>query len=736
MKVFRWYQITLAVIFAITQVVPRESAAQESTGIGDVLEEIVVTARKREESLQKVPLSVTAFSAQQIQDAKIDHVQDFINLTPNMTTVIVDQPGTSFTTIRGITQVRNQEPPMAIIVDGVEQSSRIQFTQELFDLESIEVVRGPQGSLYGRNAIGGAILIQTKQPTNEYARNIRISYGKDYDYRVQGSFSGPIIEDKLLFRVAAKYQNREGYFHNRYLDEKVDAFEDVTVRALLKAYFSDELSLNLRANIVRSDSGCVNFRWSVANLTPDGLAWDGTFDFSRQDANLVDRNYNQRILCNSNRDIDELSAIIDYDLDWAKLTSITSYARIEEAEGGEQAPYTSTLTLSGLDGFQSQFVDISTLSEEIRLTSNLDQQLRWQVGAYFLSSDLFLSTSVSTDIGHPYRRLEKDPAFSDPRNPTTSWSADDNDNFAWAVFANVDYDISENLELFIGVRYDEDQREQSVDPRNTAGEPGSFNEETTSEIQPKVSLKFQMSENVSIYGSWGRGFRSGQFNQNGITEAAAAVGIPGVSLFAPSEVADTFEFGLKSRWMNDRLQFNGSIFRTEDENAPYFVFLAAIGAQVLVPIEQVDIFGGEIELLAIISDALDIYASVGVLDSEIKEYAIDPANVGNKAPYTPDVTFNFGGQYRKEINDRLGFYARVDYEHRGEQFWTTENLFPRDSLDLVGLRVGFENPEGNWSLIASVNNVTDVIYNEEWVGGGFSFPAPPRTWAVDLNYKF
>ena len=731
----RFYLIfSISIISALTSFGTTSSLAQSANEL--ILEEIVVTARKRGELLQEVPLSVSVFTARQIQDARIDHVEDFIGMTPNMSTVVVASPGTSFTTIRGITSVRNNEPPMATIVDGVQQSNRIQFTQELFDLESIEVVRGPQGTLYGRNAIGGAIIIKTQQPTNEFRRNIQLSYGRDEDYRVQGSFSGPIIEDKLLFRIAAKYQNRDGYFKNRYLGKEVDSFEDLTIRGLLKTQLNDQLSADIHANIVRSDAGCTNFRWQAANLTPDGLAWDGTFDFTRLDANLVDRDYNQRVLCDSNRDIDEIALKIDYDVGWGTITSISSYARIEEYEGGEQAPYTTLTSLFGLDGFQTQYIDIDTWSEEIRLTSNQDQRIRWLAGAYFLSTDRFISTTVSTDMGSPLVRLERDPFFDDPGNPTTSWNADDNDNFAWAVFFNADYEITDNLVLSAGIRYDEDEREQTVDTRNTVGIPGIVNKETASEVQPKVSLNYTFNDDISAYFSWGRGFRSGQFNQNGLDVVAASIGLNGVELFAPSEVAETFEAGFKSELLNNRLRLNGSVFYTEDENAPYFVFLAGIGAQVLVPINEVEMVGGEVEILARITENIDMYAAVGVLDSEIKEYAVDPNQVGNEAPYIPEITFNIGAQYRTDVNDWLGIFARIDYEHRGEQFWTTENLFPRESLDLVHVRLGFEGADDSWSLIASINNITDLVYNAEWVGGGFSHPAPPLTWAVDLSYRF
>ena len=165
--------------------------------------DIIVTARYREERLQDVPIAVTAFSQEQIKDAKIDRVGDFINLTPNVTITQSESSGLSQISIRGITQVRNSEAPVAVVVDGVLQNNPRQFATELIDLASIEVLRGPQGALYGRNATGGAIIITTVQPTNDFAGHVRAGYATGNEYVGEASIMGPIVPDKLLFRIRA-----------------------------------------------------------------------------------------------------------------------------------------------------------------------------------------------------------------------------------------------------------------------------------------------------------------------------------------------------------------------------------------------------------------------------------------------------------------------------------------------------------------------------------------------------
>src|SRR6185436_20053920 len=166
--------------------------AQSNTASSDVLEEIVVTARKRDESLHDVPVAVNAFGAAEIQSAGIERPQDFIALTPNVTMVQTQNQGTSFITVRGISQARNSEPSVAVLIDGVAMSNPSAFNQELVDIESIQVLKGPQGALYGRNAIGGAVIIQTKQPGDEISGKITLGYDSGPGYTVRAGVGGPI----------------------------------------------------------------------------------------------------------------------------------------------------------------------------------------------------------------------------------------------------------------------------------------------------------------------------------------------------------------------------------------------------------------------------------------------------------------------------------------------------------------------------------------------------------------
>lgn len=236
------------------------------TGGGNAdMGEIVVTARMRAESQMTAPVAVTAFTSKMIESAGINRPNDFISLSPNVSFTEAQDAGTSFLTIRGITQVRNGEPSVALVIDGVAQASPSVITQELFDIAQIEVLKGPQGALYGRNSIGGAIVITTKQPTNDYAGWLRLGAGNGGLMKAQGSISGPIVRDKLLFSAAASLISDSGLLENVYLNKKADPYRDRSFHAMLRWVASDNVTVDLRGGYTHTTGGALNY---VINSTP------------------------------------------------------------------------------------------------------------------------------------------------------------------------------------------------------------------------------------------------------------------------------------------------------------------------------------------------------------------------------------------------------------------------------------------------------------------------------------
>ena len=226
-----------------------------------VLEEVVVSARKRAESLADSPISVKAFTESEIRSAGIETPQDFVDLTPNATLVQTQNAGNAFLNIRGVSQARNSEMSAAVLIDGVLMSNPTQLNQQLFDIEQIEVLRGPQGALYGRNAIGGAITINTKAPGDEFEGRVEVGADNGPGYRVRGTIGGPVGDSgNLKYRLSGSWYDTEGYIDNEYLGEKADPVEDTSARLRVLWDVSDTFSADFRLSYSMLETQALYFR--------------------------------------------------------------------------------------------------------------------------------------------------------------------------------------------------------------------------------------------------------------------------------------------------------------------------------------------------------------------------------------------------------------------------------------------------------------------------------------------
>ena len=725
-----------------------------------VLQEIIVTARGRDENIQNVPISETELSANQIANAGLKNVADAIAMVPNVSIVESQSSGTSFLTIRGLTQVRNSEMPVAVVVDGVQMTNPQQFNEELYDIQSIEVLRGPQGALYGRNASGGAILITTSQPENTPSGYADVSYGTGDERTAQGAIGGALTDNVLLVRVAGSFTDRNGYFQNEFLHTTADPFHNESFRGTLAWHASDALRFDALVSHLRDHGSAGNFQFQGATLNPNCTVASLSFT-APVDANQVSRTfcaYNRGL---GLRDIDDASLKATYVLPQVTITAIAAHDKTEDYEAYSQFPYAASINYQPfpgvpyyVNGTSTQYFYTKGNSYELRFTSPTDRRLRWLAGVYGLVTDRFVSTEVGRDTGTGIAYLTTDPLFNSPDNPTESWLADNNHNVATAAYANLDYDVTSRLEVSFALRYDRERQRQLVDYRQalapipTAVPPGCTANTpfdctryaTYAATQPKVSVTYHVNAQSVVYGSVGEGFRSGQFNQNGVAAAALAAGQAGVSDQIGKELTRSEELGYKANFWNQRVRLDAGAYHTTVSNSPYFVFIGAVSAQVLVPINKVSINGGELELRLLPLRGLETYVGVGVTHSRIDSYAVDPALVGNRAPYVPDHTLNAGVQYTVSIRDGLDLLLRGDYTGLGPQYWDVQNDTARNAVNLLGLRAELNGVVGNgtstWSLAISADNVTDALYNAEFVQGGYVAPAPPRVFRVEARYAF
>nr|VFJ78723.1 MAG: iron complex outermembrane recepter protein [Candidatus Kentron sp. FW] len=645
-----------------------------------MLEEVSVTAEKRVEKLQDVPISVTAFSANEIVEAGIEDTQDFINLTPNVTLVDMYSIGATQTAIRSITQLNNGDSPIAIVVDGVPQNSQKQFKQELFDIERIEVLRGPQGAAYGRNAVGGAVNIVTKGPTNEQEGYIKTGVFNGNGKTVSGAIGGPLVKDILLYRLAGSYKDTDGLIDNTYLNTEIDFYESTDLRAQLRWLATDNFSLDLRYETSDLDGGAI---------PSTNIAGGGTTDHSD-----IFINPGTNTLGRGERNIDSFTAKADADFSAGTLTYILGYTDMGEWYVGD-GDFTSTGNV-----LQDQDIDIELLSHELRWTSPDEQPLRWIAGGFHQGTDRRVKSVYQNFVN-------------------------DNDNTAWALFGQAEYDLTSRLELSGSLRYDRDERKQT----------SASLEETFDAWQPRVALTYALTDDNIVYATYGTGFRSGGFNADG-------------TVFQ-DETLTNYEIGSKNTFFNRRLIVNGAVFFSKSDDFQYFFLdFNRNGVQVIDNIDKVDILGGELEFQGLVTNDLQVFGGIGISDTEIKKFQAFPNQVGNHTPYSHQYTLNLGAQYGGFRIGPMDGTLRLDMERRGTKYWHTDNAESQEPITFFNARLILER--GDLQVSFWGKNLGDEKYYTEYFDFNSVYNPPagwdrnadsgalgqPRSFGVDVRYDF
>ena len=730
-KAALWTRALLAgSISALAMVIATPAQAQDTPPAAEAETDpnaIVVTALRRDTRLQDTPAAITAFDAKAIDAAGIDKPADFIGLTSNVQLIETQNVGNAFVIIRGITQNRNSEPSVAVVVDGVQQVNAAQFNQELFDIEQIEILKGPQGGLYGRNAIGGAIVITTKDPTDQLEGRFMAGIDNGFGYTIRAGLSGPLA-DTLKFRVSGSWRDTDGYIPNTFLGQDADPVRDFSVRAKLLWQPTDNFSADLRG--------------FVSILKTQAFYYNIVTDVN--DVSLPVRVNNAGI---DNRDIYNVSLKLDYQADWGSIRSVTSYDKVSEILTGDAfdflpIPESLLFRFFGFDLNQSQFLDVRAISEDLRISSPDNQPFEWSLGTYLIHTDRYISTGNLVDTGNGVTAVFRTPS-TNPLNPQATFLADSQDNFAWAIYGGLGYEFSKQLRIDGSLRYDRDNRSNTtltpaafipVVTGFPAGIPGQVRNRSFSSWQPKVTVTWQPIKNLTIYGGYSRGFRSGGFNQTGVGAVAAGTGVVGVGDIYQAEIADTVEIGLKSSLFDNLMTFNASAYTTSSRNGYFFVFLAANSTQNLGNVPSARLRGFELETAIHPARGLDLNAGLGVTYSEITSFP-DATVIGNEAPFISRYTLNVGGQYETRINGGdLKVRGRIDYRRIGRTWFDVTNSTSRNPVDLVNTRISLDG--GQWTLSAFADNLFDKKYNAEFSPGGFVFKARPRIYGLEGTFKF
>ena len=822
------------------------------------IEEIIVTARRRSERLQDVPGTVTVLTASVIERAGIRRPEGFIALTPGVTMVNAAEVGDTQVNIRGINGARDAETSFAYVLDGILHTNPAALNREYTNLQQVEIFKGPQGAIYGRSAAAGAIIVTTAKPGNESEFNGRVSFAEDNSFSGLLSYSGPLIQDQLYFNLSADYRESDGFYRNSFQNNAaiVDAFEAFNINGRLVWDASESLSIDTKIRYGEVDASSITFNsvfhlpvFATATNTPAAYQNVNDFDFLFQ-ANTVSDN---------DQEVFEFSSRFDYDL--AGGSTLTGWALYSNNENNLMSDGTSAafgfyandavcqqtvtdltgqiallppqfigMTPNGVifdpngsffgaytpttcDGLQEQVRNQEDVSFELRLASADDQRLRWMAGVYFLDIDREVGVSLNRDSGNtPIRGLLQ---VGGP-NSTASLTHDQFDTQVVSVFGQIEYDISDTMELAFALRYDDEDRDVSSlvppniiqdvidlnfnglpdDPLNPAlsdviNPTGMIPDKNKSfsEVQPKVSLRWDATDTTSFFGSWGVGFKAGGFNNSGSAATvdifingfitglagidfadALGVPLPVIRDDYEEETSSAFELGFKSAFLGGRLQLNGAAYYTDVTDMQFFeFFVGTFGLlRVVSNIDEVEITGVELDFSYHATDNLRFYAGGNYTDSEIKKNSSRPDTVGNTSPYTPDYTFNVGGDVDFPLSNGMNIFARVDAQFVGETWFHTVqegqrptifqpffelgfgagagalgiaeySVAQRDAFATVNLRAGLQGER--WTVTAFAFNVTDEKYLEEIIpapefGGSFDHPNARRRVGMEVAFRF
>ena len=690
--------LILPVLVAVSIGTPDLFAADEPGATA--LEEIVVVARKREENLQDVPEAITAFSERRLALAKVENLRDFVDLTPNLMVRETFRSNESFLTLRGLSSAQGGLPPVSFIVDGVQLGSNDFINQDILDVERIEVLRGPQGALYGQGAIAGAIVVTTRAPGNEPEFNIKGSYGKGNSYRVAASGSAPIVEDRLFLRLSGYYRDSDGLIDNVRGDD-IDFSEEGSIRARVE-YRGDNLRASLRGSYTEGDGNCCT-QDRLPRVRGTNQIVAGT------DIDDVDTpGPSSDIIGTSDTSFRDVSLKLDYDLAGFTFTSITGYAEVRQSVFGD-ADFAPVPFVK-----QDLAFNTDVFNQELRLASNDDSRLQWLVGGFY--QDRQERQPVFVGAVTPGAGLPVPDVILDLDNEINSES--------WAIFGQVSYYLTDKLQGLFALRYDEDDQD-TIDKNNPLLQGASFDE-----LQPKAQLSYRWTDNILTFFSYSTGFRTGGFTQNSRFD---------------NETTDNFELGFKGTFLDRRLVLNASVFHVDyaNQQLSFVVFDDNVARRGVVNIPATDIDGLELEIQALPVDGLNLSFGVGITDSVVKEItSLDAAlgdvsgATGNRSPFVPSFTFNGSVTYTYPVYDQVNLVLHSDYRRRGNFYYDLTNEVQTDARDFIDGRIALESP--NWSLALWGRNLTDSRHATRVAvtGSGLRNQNQPRSYGVEFSYSF
>jgi iron complex outermembrane receptor protein len=738
---------------AIAMALPAPAAFAEDT----TLDAVMVTAQRRSENIQDVPLSVSPLDGERLE-TMLEGGGDVQALAARVPSLYAESSNGRLAPRFYIRGLGNSDfdlaasQPVSIIVDEVVLENVILKSFPLFDIERVEVLRGPQGTLFGRNTPAGIVKFDTRKPTQEFEGSLSLSYGELGSLSFEGAIGGG-LSDTVSARVAALYQERDDWIDNGFTgqNDAMGGFDEFAVRAQLLIEPSDNFSALVNVHARDIDGTASIFRANVLGPGSDGFN-------SNYDRDLV--YYDEG--GNNPQSAEGQGGSLKLDFKFANdiaLTSVTAYETTESSslgdiDGGVCAPLGSpvppgvtsgttdcffpfngipdAVTYPGFIPFASQtqdgIDDLDQLTQEIRLSSQASDRLFWQAGIYYFDSEFSVTTT---------------PFFVAPTTLT-------HENTAWALFGHVSYEVSDALTLTGGARYTDDEKDLTVQASPIPTGPQNVSDD---DVSWDLSALFKVSDRFNVYGRVARGFRAPTIQGRDI----AFFGAPSI---ADSETITSYELGFKSQLADNRVRLSGSVFHYEIKDQQ----LSAIGGGgnfvQLINADKGTGQGFDIEGEFLVTDNFLVTVGYSYTDTEIKDSTLvvppcgsglctvlDPLDGmgraiidGNSFVQAPEYIATITARYGMPIGDSGELFFQTDWAFQGEtQFFIYESAeFLSDGNYEGGARIGYSHDGGKWEVALFGRNITD----EENAKGGIDFnnltgfDNEPRIVGVTFKARF
>ena len=695
---------------------------------------IIVTARKREESLQETPVAVTALTGESLERIYATDLSDLNGQAPNVTVNTIGNFGSSVSVfIRGIGNGdpdSTVDPSVGIYIDGIYIPRTANSSIDMFDVEQVEILRGPQGTLFGRNTTGGAINYRTRRPTGNSDVRGSITLGEYGQRDIRIAAETPIVEDILNFKIAAFSQHLGGYYRNtftgipgRRTGTRAGETNVFNLRPMLQFTPTDNFEWTIIGEYVRERSDNL----PTINVSTPNQLLQIFYDPPTFGRNEDVREFAWNVPGFSNIDIWGITSEINWEIGPGTLTAVTNYRETEDINNNDTDGTTATIFETLRNQPHEQF------SNELRYNWDVSRRLDVIVGAYYFRQEYFLRRDTFLDV--------RNTGNTTHLNAITGQT---HSNFA--IFAQADLNLTEELRLSVGGRATWEKKDFFATLFTPFPDLGQqFNlDENWSNFGPRIGLDYQATEDVLLYGHYSRGFKSGGFNGRG--------GTPGALGPFDEESVDAFEVGLKADWLNNRLRTNLALYyssysdlqRTVIRNLPD----AANPQETITDnAASADVYGFELEVNAVPVDGLRFDLAVGYNDASYSEFMADlngdtivTDNSDLPLSRAPRWTLGTGVSYTADLGSAGALTLRGDWTHVSSQNLLASGAPAGQipSYNLIDSSIRWDLPGDQFYISAFVKNLGDELYEVSFtpVANLFSFHqiSPPQRFGIVFGF--